>query len=368
MSRWIAVLLASVLVAFALPSLAAAQNAEPKRSPLGIAVPSEDTGGPSITGGRPAQPMRPASSPSALDRGWFWVLEQQRRLRTELNQAVISIKRDPFGPGFLLIVFVGFAYGVLHAVGPGHGKGVITSYVLADHQAVRRGVLLCFLSAGIQALVAIAIFGVLNGLFSATKQEFDAVERWLATLSWGLVALFGAWLLYRQVRPLLAAAAPALAVGHAHGHGHGHGAHHHDHHHGPDHTHGADCGCGHAHVPAPRDLAGPWSWRRALAIAFAVGIRPCTGALGILALTTTSGLFWVGASAAAAMGLGTAITTSALVALAAGSRDLAMRFGGGGPWAERIATAAGLTGATALLLLGTVLFLASLHGGGIGPI
>jgi len=63
------------------------------------------------------------------------------------------------------------------------------------------------------------------------------------------------------------------------------------------------------------------------------------------------------------MSIGTAITISAIAALAVGSRDFATRFAGGeGPWAIRVSTAAGLAGAAALFVLGTAFFFASLHG------
>ncbi len=380
MIRRIWALLATFLALLVLPSLLHAQVAEPKRTPFGITAPAGD-GSRALTAGRPAA-SGPASvaPPGVLDRAWGWVLVQQQAFRKEMNAAVQRLKEEPFGSAFLLIVFASFAYGVLHAVGPGHGKGVISGYVLANNQAVRRGVLLSFMAALIQALSAISIFAVLNLALNAKKQDFDTVESWLSTASWGLVALIGAWLTWRQIRPLLTATFERLAVAPAHAHVHGHlPAHGHSmarehalahgpaahHHHGrPSHEHGPDSGCGHSHIPAARDLEGQWSLSRAVAIAFSVGIRPCTGALGVLAVTTLNGLFWVGVAATLAMGIGTAITTSVIAATAAGSRDLALRFAGEGPWAGRIASAASFAGATALLVLGTVFFFASLWGGG----
>ncbi len=120
-------------------------------------------------------------------------------------------------------------------------------------------------------------------------------------------------------------------------------------------------------MPTPKELEGAWSWRRALALAFSVGIRPCSGALAVLALTTLNGLFWAGVASTVAMAFGTAITVSALAAVAVGSRDLAARLSGeGSPWAYRIANAAGVAGALALFTMGAAFFVASLQNGG-GP-
>jgi nickel/cobalt transporter (NicO) family protein len=113
-------------------------------------------------------------------------------------------------------------------------------------------------------------------------------------------------------------------------------------------------------MPAPEALKKDWSWRRALTLAFAIGMRPCTGAILVLVFAISQGLMWAGVFATFAMALGTAITVSALAALAVGSRDLATRLaggpGGGGPWVGRVQTAVGIVGAAAVLFLGVSFF------------
>ena len=294
---------------------------------------------------------------------------------------------DPISAA-LLLAAISFAYGVLHAAGPGHGKAVISSYVLADGQTVRRGILLSFMAALIQALSALVLVGVLILVLRSTGMQIRAMEAWLETLSWGLVTLIGAWLLYYQLRTLRA---PAAAHSHAHvtahhGHDHGQHAHHHahdpvpdhahghahhehvaQHHHAHSHAHAHDAACeACAHLPAPEQLQGDWSWRRAFALALAVGIRPCTGAILVLVFAIGQGLWWAGVLSTFAMALGTAITVSALAALAVAARELAKRIAGSGgstKWADRIQMAAGLGGASLVLVLGAVFFVGSLAGG-----
>lgn len=366
----------ALLVSFLALTGGAMAQAEPKRSPLGVPLPS-------ITDKAQRGPVAATEPAGILDRAWIAILEAQRAFRERIALAVREMKQHPFGAGFVTLVLASFTYGVLHAAGPGHGKGVISAWVLANRQTMRRGVALSFLSAAFQALTAIAIFAVLSLLMGARQQDFMKVESWLETLSWGLIAVLGAYLLYRQVRPLLreraahrAAATSSHAgheacCGHDHGHAHDHshtqGLHHtqhaHDIHDGHDHS---QC-CGHGHMPTPKELEGAWSWRRALALAFSVGIRPCSGALAVLALTTLNGLFWAGVASTVAMAFGTAITVSALAAVAVGSRDLAARLSGeGSAWAYRIANAAGVAGALALFTMGAAFFVASLQNGG-GP-
>lgn len=350
---------------------AMAQQSPPAKSPFGMAPPpgSEKSFVPPRPGAEAATP------PGLFQRAGHWVMEKQRLVNLELAAAVRRFKTsDPF-TSTLLLAALSFAYGVLHAAGPGHGKAVITSYVLADGRTVRRGIALSFLAALIQALSALVLVAVLVLVFRATGLQIKAMEAWLETASWALVATVGAWLLYYQLRSALA---PAHASGHAHHHHGGHDGHHHaggdhghqhGHHHTQQHDHGGhhhdhDAACDAcAHLPSPAQLQGDWSWRRALALAFAVGIRPCTGAILVLVFAIGQGLWWAGVFSTFAMALGTAITVSALAASAVGFRQLATRLAGGGAskWADRVQLAAGLGGASLVLLLGAAFFFASLN-------
>jgi nickel/cobalt transporter (NicO) family protein len=350
--------LALAVVLLALPVLA--QQGPPAKNPFGVGPP---------VGERPVASPGAAHQAGPLQRVGGWLMEQQARANRELAAAVRSFKTsDPFSAA-LLLAAISFVYGVLHAAGPGHGKAVISSYVVADGQTVRRGILLSFMAAFIQALSALVLVGVLILVLRSTGLQIRAMEAWLETLSWGLVALVGLWLLYYQLRALLAPAHAHSAHAHAHQHAHEHASahvhhgHDHSHHtHAHDHAHDASCEvC--AHLPAPAQLQGDWSWRRAFALAFAVGIRPCTGAILVLVFAIGQGLWWAGVLSTLAMALGTAITVSTLAALAVGSRELAKRLAGSGgssKWADRVQMAAGLGGAGLVFTLGLFFFVASL--------
>lgn len=330
----------------------------------------------------PQQQTKAAEPPSGVfAQAAAWLLAKQADINRRLAAAVRDIRTGDPWFATLVLAALSFAYGVLHAAGPGHGKAVIASYVLANEQTVRRGIALSFLAAIFQGISALLIVGILVLALRTTGLTIKATEGWLETASWGLVAVIGAWLLYTQLKAMRPQ--PALAGGgHAHHdhHGHAHDHKHHDHahhghaHHGHDHghhghahhdhVHAADGSCcDHAHMPDPSRLQGPWSWREAIAIAVAIGIRPCTGAILVLVFAIGQGLMWAGVFATFAMALGTAITVSALAALAVGSRELAMRFGGGreSVWGARVRTAAGLGGAALVLGLGLVLMIGSLY-------
>ena len=147
------------------------------------------------------------------------------------------------------LVVASFVYGILHAVGPGHGKAVISSYMLADKETLRRGIFLAFLSSFIQALSAITLIGGLYVAARATGLQTKWAEAWLETLSWGFVAIVGAWLMLKQVWPMLTRHREKPDAGH-HDHDHGHSHKHDDHYHSHAfHVHEHD----HAHASAPAD-------------------------------------------------------------------------------------------------------------------
>ena len=254
-------------------------------------------------------------------------------------------------------------YGVLHAVGPGHGKTIISSYVVANEETVRRGVIISFIAAGLQALTAVLLVGVLLIALGATGLQVNAWSNQLETISYAMIALVGLYLLLSQAKSIWRrwqGDAPLTVIearddnGHS-DHHHGHNEHHHHHNH--HHASGEACD----HMVNARQLAGPISWRKMMAVVFSVGIRPCTGAILVLVFALTQGLFWAGVAATFAMALGTAITVAVLATLALGSRELALRLGGtNSTWASVVWTTCAIGGAIIILLFGVLMFMASL--------
>jgi ABC-type nickel/cobalt efflux system permease component RcnA len=350
------VLVAALLVMATLPGLAQGSGQRGAHAP-GTAVPPAKSF-------LPPQGQRSAPGPEAsgpLHSLYAWLTAWQADINRRLATAVRDIRTgNPVTATFILAA-LSFAYGVLHAAGPGHGKAVISSYVLANERTVRRGIALSFLAALIQGLSALIVVCILVLVLKATGLTMKATEAWLETASWALVAAVGAWLLWRQLRSLRAPVAAHAHEHHHHGHDHRHHAHGHDHagHDHGHHAHDHSC-CDHAHIPDPKQLEGAWSWRKALPIALAVGVRPCTGAILVLVFAIGQGLLWAGVFATFAMALGTAITVSALAALAVGSRELAVRIGNGGG-GERVRLVAGIGGSALVMAMGVVLFIGSLN-------
>lgn len=249
-----------------------------------------------------------------------WIITQQAMFYRSLAGAIRAAKLD--GSATWALLGLSFAYGVFHAAGPGHGKAVISSYLVANDETWRRGVVLSFASALLQAVVAVAIVGIAAVLLGMTGSAMGETVRWIEIVSYALIALIGARLLWVKGGALLRA---LRASPHDHHHEHDH--HHHEHH-----NYGDACGhdhasaWGHAHGPEPQDLAGPGGWWRGLSAIVAVGLRPCSGAIIVLVFALAQGIFLTGIVATLAMGLGTALTVTAIAVLAVGGRGLASRL------------------------------------------
>jgi nickel/cobalt transporter (NicO) family protein len=298
--------------------------------------------------------------------GFFgWLLGQQAFFYQALAGVIRQAKTN--GSAYWALIGISFIYGVFHAAGPGHGKAVISSYLLANEETWRRGVTLSFASAALQSLTAVAIVAIAAVLIGGTAKLMGDTVRAIETASYVLIIVIGArmlWVKGKSFRATLhkmreeSQLAPAAAASHAqcHRHEHSHNGHsHHDHSHdahaepnhahdeheddahtdhaahGHHHAHDDDeedgiLPWGHAHGPEPGELAGPGGWRRGLSTIIAVGLRPCSGAIIVLVFALAQGLFWAGIASTFVMGLGTAITVGAIASVAVGAKSLAKRL------------------------------------------
>ena len=296
-----------------------------------------------------AQPfgLNRGAPPSEVGGFTGWILAKQAEFYRMLSGLIRAAKAD--GSAVYTLLGISFLYGVFHAAGPGHGKAVISSYLVANNETWRRGIVLSFASAILQALTAIAIVGVVAALLGATAKAMGNTVRVIEIVSYTLILLIGLRLLWVKGRAFLRAL--RLGAGHhTHDHTHEHGyGHHHRHDHDHDHDHDASA-WGHGHAPEPSELAGVHWLRRGLTAIVAVGLRPCSGAIIVLVFALAQGLFWIGVAATFVMGLGTAITVAAIGTLAVAARELAGKLAKAKPGAGVIMLR-GLETAAALVIV-----------------
>ena len=353
----VALLLLALAVGLMLPEAANAQNS------LGL--------------GQAEQAIKPEGPFAGI---LFWIQQQQKSFYKAMTDALKLIRSG--NGGMWILIGLSFAYGILHAAGPGHGKVVISSYMVANEVQLRRGILLSFASSAMQAMVAIVAIGSIVFFLREFGLRQGDLARYLEIASYAGVAMLGAWLLWRKLFGVRAPAPVALAATehgtvHIHHHEHGdHEHHHHDHHHhghadhghsghhhDHDHHHGGVCSeCGHAHLPDPSLLEGRMGLREAWTAVFAVGLRPCTGALIVLTFSFLNGLYLAGILSAFAMAIGTAITVSAIATLAVTAKNVALRLSSGSALRSGIFRAMEIGGAALILVMGLTLLAAAYYG------
>jgi nickel/cobalt exporter len=156
----------------------------------------------------------PATATSSLTG---WIFAEQAAFYRSLSGFIRASKED--GAAMWELFGTSFVYGVFHAVGPGHGKAVISSYVVANEETWRRGVVLSFVSAAIQSVVAIIVVAIAAVLLGATAKAIGLTVHLVEIISYALVILIGLRLLYVKGRGFLIACreltrrqAPELAL------------------------------------------------------------------------------------------------------------------------------------------------------------
>lgn len=271
--------------------------------------------------------------PDLLPVRWFddlgrQALAAQRDYLLEMRRAVRALRSAEGSAPLAALLAGAFLYGVLHAVGPGHGKAVIAAYTVADRATLRRGLAATAIASLAQGLSAIALVGLLAVALGLGRGQIEQWARQVELGATAALALFG-----------LAKAGLAIAGHHHHDHDHGH-----EHGRSHEHAHG-----GHRHA-TPRSL-----W----AVALAVGIRPCTGAIVLLLFCLTQGVFVAGMLGTLAMSAGTGITVGLLAAAAVYARRWASLLAGDGDVAALVHRGLAIAGWLTVALFGAALFLAA---------
>ncbi|MBB3595382.1 nickel/cobalt exporter [Rhizobium sp. BK529] len=311
---------------------------------------------------------------------FLYVNYEQQAFYRALTGALKDMRQDPWQLSSL--IGLSFAYGIFHAAGPGHGKAVISSYMIANEVELRRGVVISFISAFVQGVMAVVLVGgawlVLRGTGITLTMATHAME----IGSFVMVILFGGWLLFRKLRSIAGSrprrqlmATPAGPVSmmldwkdnaaerrsvNFSFNGKAQAVE-------PSHTFipGMVCEtCGNAHVPDPSLVSGDrFSVREAWSAVIAVGLRPCSGALLVMTFSLLNGLYLGGVLSVVAMSLGTAITVAILATLAVTAKSTAVRLSGRGSSASVwIGNAIEILGAILVILMGVLLLGASLQG------
>lgn len=327
-----------------------ATTARAAMSPFGVATPDSVSG---LAGAGPFAGIV------------LWAMQIQSRFYTELTATLTDFNGHSGAAAWL--IGLSFLYGIFHAVGPGHGKAVIASYLVATGDSRRRGVVLSFAAGLVQAVSAIAVVSILAVVFDATAMRMTRATDAVALASYALVMLLGLTMVavkgrsaWRTIRPARRAPAtrfaciglPAGAIAMS----------------DIDHDrteaiHGVDCAC----VAAARLATGGArrSWPQMAAAVGAIGVRPCSGALIVLVFALSQHLYTAGVLSVLAMAAGTGMTVALVAILSTLARDwLARVAGNGNRLLAGFGALAQLAAALLIVLFGATMFTGALALGG----
>ncbi|MCX8290991.1 nickel/cobalt transporter [Enterobacter pseudoroggenkampii] len=287
--------------------------------------------------------------PQVMMKSIIW----QREVNQQMSGLLKAVAENPTKAGGSLLAF-SFVYGVLHALGPGHGKIVITTWLATHPSKLKSSIGLTLASSLLQGGVAIALVVVVLSLLQLPARQLHMSSFWLEKGSYALVGLLGlilCWRALKKLRVLLQKPKFKTFT--------------------PHHVHDENCGCGHQHLPTQEQLQNGDDWRARLVIVLSMGMRPCSGAIMVLLFSKVIGVFGWGMLSALAMAAGTSLTISSLALLVHSFRQLAVKLSGNKTpvlWRQVGWTTLALAGGGILLLAAVTMWMSAVPvGRGLRP-
>lgn len=129
------------------------------------------------------------------------------RIQRDINEKLTTLGRElkeSKSPKILLIlILLSFSYGVVHAIGPGHGKVLTFSYFLTKSASIKKGFLLGFMIAFFHAFTALAIvLGIYLLIKGSYMLSVENASRVLRLISYGAITVLGVFLIIKSILEL----------------------------------------------------------------------------------------------------------------------------------------------------------------------
>ena len=176
--------------------------------------------------------------PQVMMKSVIW----QRDVNQQMSGLLKAVAENPTQAGGALLLF-SFVYGVLHALGPGHGKVVITTWLATHPSKLKSSIGLTLAASLLQGLVAIGLVVVVLTLLQLPARQLHLSSFWLEKGSYALVGVLGLLLCWRALKKLRALLRKPKFTAFT-----------------PHHVHDQHCGCGHQHMPDPKQLERDEDW------------------------------------------------------------------------------------------------------------
>jgi nickel/cobalt transporter (NicO) family protein len=271
-----------------------------------------------------AEPARPVAEAGPVARVWRMAITLQRDLVERMARHVREM-RD--GNSFAVLIAgigVGLLYGILHTLGPGHGKFAVASYFLSQGATMRRGALMGGQVAVTHVIAAVVLVAIADVTVRMIMSDSAAELQLMRLLGYGILALTGLYMLVMALRGIFTGTAHAHDCGHDHGHG--------------AHTHG----------------------QQGL-VAVGAGLAPCTGSIMVMLFALANDVLWAGIVMVAAIAAGMAVTIFALGLVALwGRAQILKRLDAASPRALRLDRGLHIAGGLLIFLFSATLFVDAL--------
>jgi ABC-type nickel/cobalt efflux system permease component RcnA len=213
-----------------------------------------------------------ATQPVQYDSFVAFLVEMLKMLSLKLNTLLFDIKEHNSLSLMLVLLAVSFAYGFIHASGPGHGKMLVASYFGSNDKSYKKAIFIAFGIAIVHTFSALILtifaYFVLNSIFSLALSNATAMITRLsgvAIISIGIYFLHTKIKHYRMQHKIKWSLAPQ-----------------------------SSCSC------ASCKSANSTDWMLVLS----AGIVPCPGTVTVFLFSISLGLFYIGFLSAVAMSLG----------------------------------------------------------------
>jgi nickel/cobalt exporter len=261
--------------------------------------------------------------PEDLTGEHSWLQKMQNKISLMFTKTMTDIKDQRTSGALFVGLLTAFIYGVLHTLGPGHGKAIVVSYFVGEKGSLWRGVRMGGQIALFHVLSAIAVVLITDFAVRQATGKSPSDYRMVRLISYASIAAIGVWMLTRAIRS-------ARVKPH----------HHHEHHDG--------CGCEHLAQPV-KGVSG--------FLALAVGAVPCTGALLVLLFGVANDLLWPAIVMVISISLGMALALAAVgVAAILGRRFVDRKVGQDTARQHRVASGLRIASAAGVLCIGCALF------------
>ena len=263
----------------------------------------------------------------AFPRLFTQIADWQRLFNQLISDNLHHIQQHSAAAGVTLIT-ASFLYGVIHALGPGHGKFIIASYLSTHESRLKQSIKLSVFSSLTQGIVAVVATSVVLIVLNLSSRYFKLSQLWLERGAFLLLAGLGLYWIYQGSRtlkkpsttlfqinkltPLSSQTSSQSAV---------------KNHRTFSTEHAPVCACGHQHLPNAQQLKKAEDWKSQLLVILSIGMRPCSGAIFVLFLSYMLDIYLWGVVATLAMSLGTGLMLALFAVLVKYTRHLAIALG-----------------------------------------